>query len=292
MKIKIKIVVIAIIIVVIGLLSIFLILIKPTIHSQKEYTAADFGITDRMSSTDADSDGLDDYTDIMLGAREYIALKPLYKSKYYDGGYPDDGYGVCTDVVWNAFKSAGYDLKLLVDDDIANNPDSYTTIDKPDPNIDFRRVKNLKIFFDRNAISLSKDFSDSGEWQPGDIVVFSNHIAICSDKRNSDGIPFLIHHNIHGAREVNEIENYSVIGHYRWPKNSDNDNAISGEYEFDEIVYLSPLSSSTIDYMEENMKETKYIISKDKFEIASAENSYVDNTANNVKIIMDIYKLK
>jgi hypothetical protein len=162
-----------------------------------------------------------------------------------------------------------------VDEDIANNLDSSTTIVKPDPNIDFRRVKNLKIFFDRNAIRLTSDFSDPGEWQPGDIVVFSNHIAICSDKRNSDGIPFLIHHNSHGAREVNEIENYTVVGHYRWPKNSDNDNAILGEYEFDNIIYLSPLSSSTIDYMEESMKGTEYIISKDTFEITSSVNSYI-----------------
>ena len=38
-----------------------------------------------------------------------------YQSKYYAGGYPDDGLGVCTDVIWQALQAAGYDLKALVD---------------------------------------------------------------------------------------------------------------------------------------------------------------------------------
>ena len=62
----------------------------------------DFGIADIYSSVDKDGDGIDDQTDILQGAREYIATKPVYKSKYYSTGYPDDQYGVCTDLVANA----------------------------------------------------------------------------------------------------------------------------------------------------------------------------------------------
>ena len=34
---------------------------------------------------------------------------------------PPDTEGVCTDVIWRAFKNAGYSLKDMVDEDIKNN---------------------------------------------------------------------------------------------------------------------------------------------------------------------------
>lgn len=197
-------------------IAIFSIFILPKLHSQKVYTAEQLGINELKSKNDADKDGIDDYSDIMLGAREYIKTKPIYKSNYYNGGYPNDGYGVCTDVIWKSFMAAGYYLKDMVDSDIAANLEAYSTITTPEPNIDFRRVKNLKIFFDRKAEILTTGLSNPELWQAGDIVVFSNHIAVCSDKRNKKGYPFIIHHDGSGAREVNEIENYSIVGHYRW----------------------------------------------------------------------------
>ena len=56
-------------------------------------------------------------------------------------------------------KAAGYDLMELVSEDIAAHPDDYD-IEEPDKNIDFRRVKNLKVYFKNNAISLTTDVSD------------------------------------------------------------------------------------------------------------------------------------
>lgn len=180
----------------------------------KAYTAEDLGLKELSSTVDADGDGIDDWHDIMLGARSYIETDPSYKSRYYEGGYPDDGYGVCTDVIWKGFAAAGYDLKSLVDSHIAENPELYP--DEADPNIDFRRVKNLSIFFEQTAQSLTIDTSYPEEWQPGDIVVYENHIAICSDKRNKNGLPFIIHHGPLGAREADELESKDIIGHYRW----------------------------------------------------------------------------
>lgn len=180
----------------------------------KSYTASELGLTELCSPLDADGDKIDDWHDIMLGARSYIETDPSYKSRYYEGGYPDDGYGVCTDVVWQGFAAAGYDLKSLVDSHIAENPELYP--DEADPNIDFRRVKNLSIFFEQTAQSLTIDTSYPEEWQPGDIVVYENHIAICSDKRNKNGLPFIIHHGPLGAREADELESKDIIGHYRW----------------------------------------------------------------------------
>ena len=51
------------------------------------------------SSVDRDDDGADDQLDILNGALAYVSTHPKYKSCYYETGYPDDGYGVCTDVV-------------------------------------------------------------------------------------------------------------------------------------------------------------------------------------------------
>ena len=119
----------------------------------RKYTNADFNIETYKSSVDLDNDGIDDQTDILNNVRTYIATKPKYKSKYYNTGYPNDNYGVCTDVVAFGLKAAGYDLQELVDQDIRENRSRYNikTVDK---NIDFRRVRNLKIYFDNYAISL------------------------------------------------------------------------------------------------------------------------------------------
>lgn len=188
--------------------------------SGRVYHAEDFGFEDMRSAADADGDGVDDYTDIKNGALAYIATAPVYESRYYEGGYPDDGYGVCTDVIWSALSAAGYDLKAMIDSDIAEYPEAYPEIETPDPNIDFRRVKNLKIFFERYAESLTVKLWDPRKWQAGDIVVFSpSHIAICSDKRDMWGIPYLIHHGNpeDGACEANDIRRMKIVGHYRLP---------------------------------------------------------------------------
>lgn len=97
------------------------------------------------SSVDRDDDGADDQLDILNGALAYVSTHPKYKSCYYETGYPDDGYGVCTDVVAYALKNAGYDLQVLVDADIREKPQDYR-VAEPDANIDFRRVRNLKVF--------------------------------------------------------------------------------------------------------------------------------------------------
>lgn len=75
------------------------------------------------STADKDNDGIDDQVDILQGALDYCNTNPKYKSKYYNGGYPNDGYGVCTDVVAYAMKAAGYDLMELVEKDIWEHSD-------------------------------------------------------------------------------------------------------------------------------------------------------------------------
>lgn len=183
----------------------------------KSYSDEHFGITTYKSGSDKDNDGIDDQTDILDSAYRYIDTKPKYKSKYYNGGYPDDEYGVCTDVVAQALLGAGYDLRALVDEDISENFEDYAIVE-PDDNIDFRRVKNLRVYFEHRAISLTTDIDDIEEWQGGDIVIFEKHIGIVADKRNSKGVPFVIHHaNPFQLNYVEDIlESYGKItGHYR-----------------------------------------------------------------------------
>lgn len=183
----------------------------------KKYTNEDFNIKTYISKTDKDNDGIDDQTDILNHARDYIKTNPKYKSKYYATGYPNDEYGVCTDVVAFALQGAGYDLMNLVNEHIKTNRNLYD-IDVIDKNIDFRRVQNLKVYLDNNAIVLTNDINKIKEWQGGDIVVFKNHIGIVSDKRNKKGISFIIHHANPYQRYYEEdiLEYYDdIVGHYR-----------------------------------------------------------------------------
>lgn len=183
----------------------------------KKYTNRDFNINTYVSNYDEDNDGVDDQTDILNNVRTYIATSPKYKSKYYATGYPDDEYGVCTDVVAFGLFGAGYNLMELVNEHIKSNRDLYD-IDVVDKNIDFRRVQNLKVYFDNNAISLPTDITKIEEWQGGDIVVFKKHIGIVSDKRNKKGIIFIIHHaNPYQKYYEEDILEYrdDIIGHYR-----------------------------------------------------------------------------
>ena len=183
----------------------------------KKYTNEDFNIKTYISKTDKDNDGIDDQTDILNNVRDYVKTNPKYKSKYYATCYPNDEYGVCTDAVAFGLKGAGYDLMNLVNEHIKSNRNLYD-IDVIDKNIDFRRVQNLKVYLDNNAIVLTNDINKIKEWQGGDIVVFKNHIGIVSDKRNKKGIPFIIHHaNPYQRYYEEDILEYrnDIIGHYR-----------------------------------------------------------------------------
>ena len=105
----------------------------------------------------------------------------------------------------------------LVEQDILENPQDYE-IEKPDANIGFRRVRNLRVYFSHTAIPLTTDIYDIGQWQGGDIVIFEKHIGIVSDKRNDDGVAYVIHHS--GGPQASYEEDIlekrdDIVGHYR-----------------------------------------------------------------------------
>lgn len=191
------------------------------LEAPKKGAAVDYIIPvqwlDYRSSNDQDGDGVDDASDLLKSVRAYVATDPIYKSVYYDGGYPNDGYGVCTDVVGAGCLGAGYDLRVLVDDHIRQNPNLYN-LERVDDNIDFRRVTNLLVFFRENFIELTIDPTKTEEWMPGDILVMDGHVGIVSDKRTVQGMPLVIHHTEIDPhiREENLIETREdIIAHFR-----------------------------------------------------------------------------
>lgn len=195
-----------------------LILNEYNLIPKKVYYADDFGIETIKSNIDFNKNGIDDYTDFLLGARKDAENHPKYDGAYQQNGYPPDNIGVCSDVIWRAFKNAGYSLRDMVDADISRNPQNYPLIKKPDSNIDFRRVRNLRIFFDSYAEKLTLDTDKTAEWQAGDIVIFGNdkHIGIVSDKRTKEGVTYIIHNGGQPVREEDYLKRGTVTGHYRF----------------------------------------------------------------------------
>lgn len=176
-----------------------------------------------VKGPDLNNNGLSDSEDIVIGARKDALAMPAYVNAYYGGGYPPEDEGTCADLVWRAFEEAGYSLKDLVDADIASDPYAYPSVKgRPDPNIDFRRVGNLVVYFERTAESLTLDVYDTDQWQAGDIVIFggNEHIGIVSDIRNDKDIPYLIHNNDQPIREEDRLEygdyTMGITAHFRW----------------------------------------------------------------------------
>jgi uncharacterized protein len=184
-------------------------------------------VPEEYSTADSNMNGIPDCLDVVTAARKEVTNKIVYKDAYYVGGYPPDKEGVCTDVIWRGFKGMGVDLKAAIDKDIKNNLSAYPRVEnKPDPNIDFRRVKNMDTFLKRNTVNVTKelkpfDVENLKQWQPGDIVVIMQpfeHIAIISDKRANDGVPYVIHNTTPHAVESSSLAYWApyIFGHYRW----------------------------------------------------------------------------
>ncbi len=190
------------------------------------YRLTDFGYVRLESEFDHNLNGIDDYTDILIGEKKVAEENPKYISKYYAGGYPPDGEGVCTDVIWKALKEAGYNLKDMMSYDIKETyKDGTYNISIIDNNIDFRRVGNQDKFFSRYLEDLDYDYTNLKEFQPGDIVVFNygEHIAMISDKVSVKGIPYLIQNSDEEQTEkeedVLETTDMYITSHYRFEYN-------------------------------------------------------------------------
>ena len=173
---------------------------------------------------------------------------PTWTAIRYPNGDVPRSTGVCADVVIRAARDAlGLDLQQLVHEDMMKNFARYPArrtwgSQRPDSNIDHRRVLNLEAFFQRSGACLWRStLSTPGDGFPrplesGDIVTWLldarlPHIGIIvttprdsgaagSASRNPD---CQVVHNIgRGAEQsvLAEFHSHRAIGHYRWPANS------------------------------------------------------------------------
>jgi uncharacterized protein YijF (DUF1287 family) len=165
--------------------------------------------------------------DFVQAARNQIGKTVFYDGRYQRLDYPNGDItinrGVCTDVIIRALRAAlNLDLQKLVHEDMKMNFSKYPRkwgLRQPDKNIDHRRVPNLRTYFKRKGWSLN--ISDRpADYRPGDIVTcivprHRPHIMIVSDKKNSDGIPYVIHNIGAGVQEEDRLFEFERTGHYR-----------------------------------------------------------------------------
>ena len=166
----------------------------------------------------------------------YAALDRLRYRVRYDGSYREIGYpngdvpnnvGVCTDTVIRAYRKLGIDLQKYVHEDMARSFNAYPNLPKwnmmgPDPNIDHRRVHNLKAFFTRHGARVPAT-TNPRDYRPGDLVTWSlggdqEHIGIVVDRKSSvDPDRYLVVHNIgEGERLEDVLFKMPITGHFRY----------------------------------------------------------------------------
>jgi uncharacterized protein len=166
---------------------------------------------------------------LVASARKQIGVTVRYVPDYValdypNGDVPADG-GVCTDVVVRAMRDGlSKDLQQLVHQDMRGNFTTYPKnwgLSRPDKNIDHRRVPNLQTWFKRQSyqLPLAKP-GDPAKFLPGDLVTCTvpphlPHIMIVSDRKNSAGVPLVIHNIGGGAQEEDRLFEFPLTGHYR-----------------------------------------------------------------------------
>jgi uncharacterized protein YijF (DUF1287 family) len=156
--------------------------------------------------------------------RVTTSYDPSYVRMAYPGGDVPPHTGVCTDVVIRAFRAAGVDLQKEVHEDMARNFSAYPRrwgLDRPDTNIDHRRVPNLMTYFRRKGkeVPISDDARD---YRPGDVVAWDLgggvlHVGVVSGELDPQtGRPAVVHNLSVGARLEDVLFAWKVLGHYRY----------------------------------------------------------------------------
>ena len=163
---------------------------------------------------------------VLEGAYQQVGATTIYDSSYrrlaFPGGDIPMERGVCSDVIVRAYRHAGLDLQLLVNQDMAGNFRAYPQLwglSRPDPNIDHRRVPNLAAFFKRHGRTLPVT-AQASDYRAGDIVTWRlasgvPHIGLVAD-RVEGGRALVIHNIGAGARVEDVLFANTITGHYRY----------------------------------------------------------------------------
>lgn len=156
----------------------------------------------------------------------FVIYDGAYRKIPYPGGDVSPYKGVCTDVVIRSYRKLGIDLQKLVHLDMKHNFSIYPSkklwgLNKPDTNIDHRRVPNLQTFFSRKGkkLPITKNASD---YKPGDLVTWMlpnnrPHIGIVTDRIHSrSGNPKIVHNIGWGPKLEDVLFDYTITGHYQY----------------------------------------------------------------------------
>ena len=153
-----------------------------------------------------------------------LTYDPAYSVLRFPNGDVDRSKGVCTDVVIRAFRDAlGVDLQALVNADMRANFRAYPKnwgLGRPDRNIDHRRVPNLAAYWRRQGAAVPVT-DDPADWRPGDIFTQMvggrlPHTGIVSDRKDTTGVPLVLHNIGGGTREEDALFDHPLTGHFRW----------------------------------------------------------------------------
>ncbi len=157
--------------------------------------------------------------------RHRVTYTGAYRRIPYPRGDVPAATGVCTDVVIRAYRAAfGIDLQQRVHEDMRRSFRTYPNywgLTRPDPNIDHRRVPNLRVYFTRHGATLPVT-RRPGDYRPGDLVTWRvngslPHIGIVTDRRSADGMRPMIVHNIGAGPQLEDmLFEFPITGHYRY----------------------------------------------------------------------------
>jgi uncharacterized protein YijF (DUF1287 family) len=174
---------------------------------------------------------------IVLRLLELIEEDISYGYEIYpETGYPPDNVWISTDVISMVLNDAGFDLMELIFKDMSDNKQDYPMDIKggraPIKYIDFRDVFFQEQFFKRNALELPLEFNSDDPnnpvlWQPGDILYFQfdpdnpykDLGGFVSPRTDDEGVPLviMISAELESVREVDVLDQYTIVGHYRYP---------------------------------------------------------------------------
>jgi uncharacterized protein YijF (DUF1287 family) len=180
---------------------------------------------------DHDGDGIPDPLDVLIGARKTVLDGASYSDAYFTLGYPNGDpprdKGACVDVVIRAARNAGIDIQSALFEDARSAPSVYG-LQKPDRNIDHRRVRSAIVYFQRHWEPHDKRFDDPNDpVRPGDVIfldTFENkpgpdHVGVASETRGESGHPTLINLWTFGytTREMDLLGSWPVTHRFRFP---------------------------------------------------------------------------
>ena len=152
-----------------------------------------------------------------------LGYDPVYRRLDYPGGDVPLATGVCTDVLIRALRQQGLDLQKSVHEDMRAHFSAYPRnwgLQRPDRNIDHRRVPNLMTWFKRQGMAL-KVSDKPADYRAGDIVTWDlgrglTHIGIVSDRTSLAGVPLVLHNIGRGTQEEDILFGFAITGHYRF----------------------------------------------------------------------------